>query len=77
MSQQHRTLGAQGTNPAHRRKRLTAAQRRERFLDVACELIVDAGLSAVTMERVARQSGVSRALAYGYFDNSDELYQTI
>jgi AcrR family transcriptional regulator len=52
---------------------MTRAQRREHFLDVTAELVVEAGISAVTMERVAARAGVSKALGYGYFDNSDAL----
>jgi AcrR family transcriptional regulator len=59
--------------PAPRRTRMTRAQRREHFLDVAAALVVDSGLESVTMERVASHAGVSKALGYAYFDNSDEL----
>ena len=52
---------------------MTRAQRREHFLDVAASLVVDSGLESVTMERVASRAGVSKALGYAYFDNSDEL----
>jgi AcrR family transcriptional regulator len=55
------------------RVRMTRAQRREHFLDVTAELVVECGLDAVTMERVAARSGVSKALGYAYFDNSDAL----
>ncbi len=54
-------------------RRMTRAQRREHFLDVAAELVVDTGIESVTMERVAANAGVSKALGYAYFDNSDEL----
>jgi AcrR family transcriptional regulator len=60
------------TTPA-RPKRLTGEQRRERFLDVASELIAERGLAAVTMERVCERSEVNRALVYRYFANRDEL----
>lgn len=61
------------TDVAPRRVRMTRAQRREHFLDTAAELVVDSGLDSVTMERVAARAGVSKALGYAYFDNSDEL----
>ena len=61
------------TAEAPRRSRMTRAQRREHFLDVAASLVVDTGLESVTMERVASRAGVSKALGYAYFDNSDEL----
>jgi len=56
-----------------RRVRMTRAQRREHFLDMAAELVVESGLDSVTMERVAARAGVSKALGYAYFDNSDAL----
>jgi AcrR family transcriptional regulator len=55
------------------RVRMTRVQRREHFLDVAAEVVVESGIQAVTMERVALRAGVSKALGYAYFDNSDEL----
>jgi AcrR family transcriptional regulator len=58
---------------APRRVRMTRAQRREHFLDVAADLVVESGLESVTMERVAARAGVSKALGYAYFDNSDAL----
>ena len=57
--------------------RMTRAQRREHFLDVAAALVVDSGLESVTMERVASRAGVSKALGYAYFDNSDELLASL
>ncbi len=60
-----------------RKARLTGEERRARFLDVASELIVESGLESVTMERVAERSGVSKALGYGYFENSDKLLAAV
>ena len=67
------TATAEVEQPQPRRVRMTRAQRREHFLDVAATLAVETGLESVTMERVAAWSGVSKALGYAYFDNSDEL----
>ena len=53
--------------------RLSAAQRREQFLDVAAQLVVEQGADAVTMEAVAARAGVSKALSYRYFDNAGAL----
>lgn len=53
--------------------RLTAAQRREQFLDVAAQIVVEQGADAVTMEAVAARAGVSKALSYRYFDNAGAL----
>ncbi len=53
--------------------RLTRAQRREHFLDVAAALVAEGGFEAVTMESVAARAGVSKGLGYAYFDNRGEL----
>ena len=53
--------------------RLSAAQRREQFLDVAAQIVVEQGADAVTMEAVAARAGVSKALSYRYFDNAGAL----
>ncbi|HEV7835199.1 MAG TPA: TetR/AcrR family transcriptional regulator [Caballeronia sp.] len=55
------------------RSRLSGAARRERFLDMAAEIIVESGLSAVTMESVASRSNVDKRLGYRYFTNRDDL----
>jgi AcrR family transcriptional regulator len=56
---------------------MTRAQRREHFLDVTAALVVESGLDSVTMERVASRAGVSKALGYAYFDNSDALLSAL
>lgn len=55
------------------RTRLTPAARRDQILDVAARVIVQEGLQAATMERVARAAGVSKALVYTYFSTRDVL----
>ena len=55
------------------RTRLTRDERRRHFLDTAAEIITTRGADAVTMEGVAAQAGVSKALGYRYFTNSDDL----
>lgn len=53
--------------------RLSKAHRREQLLDVAAELLVRSGATAITMERVAEQAGVSKALPYQHFSNATEM----
>ena len=53
--------------------RLTAAQRKQQFLDVAAQLVVEQGADTVTMEAVAARAGVSKALSYRYFSNAGAL----
>ncbi len=55
------------------RTRLTRVARREQLLDAAGRLLVAQGFPAVTMERVAEWAGVSKALPYAHFDNSDDV----
>ncbi len=78
MKSQLRTRATTDVPAARRVKvRLTAAQRREHFLEVAGTLIVESGIESVTMERVAERAGVSKALGYGYFQNSDDLLAAV
>ncbi|MGO9198435.1 MAG: TetR/AcrR family transcriptional regulator [Acidimicrobiales bacterium] len=53
--------------------RLSKAQRREQLLDAAEEIVVRTRSAAVTMEAVAAQAGVSKALPYAHFANADVL----
>jgi AcrR family transcriptional regulator len=59
--------------------RLSKEERREQLLDAAAVLVVERGLGGITMEGLAEQAGVSKALPYQHFDNADvvlvELYR--
>ncbi len=65
---------AEATSPA---KRLTGAHRRELFLEAAAEIVVEGGPSFLTMERVAGRTGVTKRLAYRYFENREQLLQVL
>lgn len=54
-------------------RRLSPEARRAHILDVAARLVVDEGVSAVSMERLGREAGISKALCYAYFENRTEL----
>jgi len=56
-----------------KRTRLTPEARREQILDEAARLILDEGLHAVSMERLARDVGISKGLVYNYFPTRDAL----
>lgn len=56
-----------------RRTRLSRDERRELFLDIAARIVVDHGVEALTMEGLAAEAGVSKALGYRYFTNRDDL----
>lgn len=53
--------------------RLKGAERRTRFLDAAAEIVVEDGVSAVTMDGVAARCGVAKSLGYRYFKDRDDL----
>ncbi|WP_397420740.1 TetR/AcrR family transcriptional regulator [Phenylobacterium sp.] len=62
------------TAPAPRKRtRLSPAARREQILDEASRLVLDEGLHAVSMERLARDVGISKGLVYNYFPTRDAL----
>lgn len=54
-------------------ERLSAADRREALLDIALELLIESGVTAITMGAVAERAEVTRALVYKHFDNADAL----
>ena len=58
---------------APRAPRLSGKERREHFLDVTADLVVERGVESVTMEAVAAAAGVSKGLGYAYFSNRNEL----
>jgi AcrR family transcriptional regulator len=49
------------------RRRMSAEDRREQLLDAALDVVVVEGFYAVTIERVAREAGVTRTLIYNQF----------
>jgi AcrR family transcriptional regulator len=59
---------------APRRTRLPRADRMEQTLGVARSLFAERGYSAVTMDEVAAEVGVTKPLLYNYFGNKERLY---
>ncbi|MGO9560347.1 MAG: TetR/AcrR family transcriptional regulator [Acidimicrobiales bacterium] len=53
--------------------RLSKAQRREQLLDAAEAIVVRTRAATVTMEAVAAEAGVSKALPYAHFTNAEAL----
>jgi AcrR family transcriptional regulator len=47
--------------------------RRHQLLDAAAEVVVEHGAAAMNMERLALAAGVSKALPYKHFDNSEAV----
>ena len=59
------------------RRRLSPEDRRNQLLDCARQIILDHGLSTLTMERVATEAGVSNPLIYKYFDTRLQMLQAL
>lgn len=56
-----------------RRTRASTAERLEQLMDAAADIIVEAGLPALTMKSVARRVGISEAQAHNYFRQRKDL----
>jgi len=65
---------AVSTAPTPRRRRLAVADRRHELIDAALVLFSSQPADDVTLDDIARQAGVSRALAYRYFGNRADIY---
>lgn len=59
------------------RRRITAAQRRSRLLDVGAELFAAKPYDDVSMEEVAAQGAISRALLYRHFPSKRDLFAAV
>lgn len=65
---------ARRARPAKKvRTRLSPDLRRSQILDAAAQVAIGDGPSAVSLERLAKELGISKALAYSYFRSRDEL----
>ena len=58
-------------------RRIASAERREQFLRVAAQLVLDHGVDAVSMESVAAAANVNKVLLYRQFSNRNELLLTL
>ncbi len=56
---------------AQPRMRLNRAEREATLLDAAAKIVADEGVDSLTMEAVAAQAGVNKALPYRFFANRD------
>lgn len=59
------------------RRRLAPEARRNQLLDCARDVIVNEGLSTLTMERLATEAAVSNPLIYKYFDTRLQVLQEL
>lgn len=88
---QERSISAAGTeisigcyshmlNPDDEKKgsrRLDPEVRKHMILDKAAVVVAAEGVSAVTMDRIGREAGVSKPLVYAYFPNVTTLLQEL
>ena len=51
--------------------------RQQLILDAAARIVVEEGVSAASMDRVASEADVSKPLVYAYFDNRSNLLSTL
>lgn len=65
------------TRPVQRRQRLAPEARAGQILDFAAKLIQEEGFTEVSMERLGREVGVSKALVYNYFPNQNDLLKAL
>ena len=57
--------------------RMPAADRREQLLDVAKGIVAADGFHAVSIERVAREAGITRPVIYGHFGDLDGMLEAL
>jgi TetR/AcrR family transcriptional regulator, fatty acid biosynthesis regulator len=60
-----------------RGRRMAPEVRAGLILDCAAKLVVNEGLTEITMERIGRDANVSKALIYNYFPNLNELLRAL
>lgn len=62
---------------AVRRTRTPRAQRREQLLELAERLVLEGGVPALTMERLAEEAGIAKTVPYSHFPNSSAVLLAI
>ena len=60
-----------------RRTRLAPEERRQLILDAAAQIVTSEGVSAVNMDRLGRDAGISKALVYNYYPNRNDLLRAL
>ena len=59
------------------RKRLSGEERRAAILDAALAVFAGRGYHASSIDDIAREGGVSKALIYEHFDSKQKLYEEL
>jgi AcrR family transcriptional regulator len=62
---------------AKKRKRLTAAARRELIAAAATDLFAERGYRGTSIEEIAKRSGVTPPVVYDHFASKQELYRSL
>ena len=63
--------------PVKKRTRLSPERRQAAILDATARLVLEDGLTNLTMAKVGEQAGVSKALIYAYFPNMEALLYAV
>src|SRR4051812_25670681 len=65
------------SNVATAHTRMTGVERREQILDVTKDIVEASGFHAVSIDRVAREAGVTRPVVYTHFGDLDGLLNAL
>jgi AcrR family transcriptional regulator len=65
------------TQTPSRGPRLTRAERREQLLDVTKRVVGEQGVHAVSIDRVAREAGITRPIVYEHFSDLGGLLRAL
>jgi len=68
---------SQTKTPKKTRTRLSPKARKSMILDHAARVVADEGVSAVNMERLGMEAGISKALVYNYYPSVTVLLQAL
>lgn len=60
-----------------KRVRLSPEVRKDLILDHAAEVVALEGVSALSMERLGKEAGISKSLVYAYYPSLKDLLQTL
>ena len=60
-----------------KRVRLAPSERQSLILDHTAQIIAREGVSALSMDRIGREAGISKSLVYNYFPNMTDLLRQL
>ena len=60
-----------------KRRRLSPEKRKSLILDHTAYIVAREGVSALSMDRIGKEAGISKSLVYTYFDNLTDLLRTL